>query len=92
MEGEFTHATVAIDKDGAVTDTLLCNDGMVKVTVIIPPGVLGDFSSFDHQFIWPAYRAVQSRIEAIVKEKCGGGLPTESCTIRLEKADLQANA
>lgn len=87
MDQEFIHGTLAIDKDGAVTDTIYCDDRKVKITVIIPPGVLGDYTSFDHQKIWPAYRAVQDRIEAIVKEKFSG-LPTENCTITLSKSDL----
>ncbi len=87
MEPEFTHGTLAIDKEGAVTDTVYCGEQKIKVTVIIPPGVLGDFTSFDHQKIWSAYRAVKERIEEIVKEKCSG-VPTESCSITLEKADL----
>ncbi len=87
MEQEFTHDTVAIDNDGVLTDTLYCDDRKVKVTVVLPRGVLGDFTSFEHQKIWSAYRAMQQRIEAAVKEKCAG-LPTESCTITLDKADL----
>jgi hypothetical protein len=87
LEQEFIHGTLAIDKDGVVTDTMFCDDRKVKVTVVIPRGVLGDFSSFDHQQIWRVYRSMQERIEAIVKEKCAG-LPTENCTITLEKSDL----
>ncbi len=87
MESELTHGTLASATAGAVTDTLYCDDRKVKVTVVIPPGALGDFTSFDHQKIWRAYQAVKDRIEAIVKEKCSG-LPTESCTITLEKSDL----
>jgi hypothetical protein len=88
LESEFTHGTLAIDKEGVVTDTLYCDDRKVKVTVVIPQGVLGDFSSYDHQKIWHAYQTVRGRIEAIVKEKFSG-LPTENGTITLEKADLQ---
>ncbi|MGO9133082.1 MAG: hypothetical protein ACLP8A_03400 [Methylovirgula sp.] len=88
MEGEFTHGTVAIDKDGVVTDTLFCGDQKVQVTVIIPSGALGDFTSFDHQSIWHFYKVARGRIEAAVKAKCGG-LPTESCTITLDPTDLQ---
>jgi hypothetical protein len=87
LEQEFIHGTLAIDKEGVATDTLFCDDRKVKVTVVIPSGVLGNFSSFDHQKIWSAYRAMQRRIEAIVKEKCSG-FPTESCTITVEKSDL----
>ncbi len=46
MDAEFTHGTVAIDKEGVLTDTLLCGEGKVKVTVVIPRGVLGDYTSF----------------------------------------------
>jgi len=81
---------LAIDKDGVVTDTLYCDDKKVKVTAIIPRGVLGDFTSFEHQKIWSAYRAMQKRIEAVVKEKCAG-LPTENCSVTIEKADLLAH-
>jgi hypothetical protein len=87
LEPEFIHGTLTIDNDGAVTDTLYCDDRKVKVTVVIPPGALGDFTSFDHQKIWKAYQSVKTGIEAIVKEKFSG-LPTESCTITLEKSDL----
>ncbi len=87
MESEFTHGTVAIDKEGAVTDTLFCGEPKITVTVVIPPGVLGNFTSFDHTKIWSAYRAVKDRIEEIVKEKCAG-LPTENCSITLEKSDF----
>ncbi len=90
MEQEFIHGTLNIDNDGVVTDTLFCDDRKVKVTVIIPQGALGDFTSFDHQMIWRAYKAAQSRVEALVKEKCSG-LPTENCTITLEKLDLQTH-
>lgn len=90
MDAEFTHGTVAIDKEGVLTDTLLCGEGKVKVTVVIPRGVLGDYTSFDHQKLWQAYRAAQGRVEAVVKEKFSG-LPTESCTITLEKTDLQTH-
>ncbi len=90
MDAEFTHGTVAIDKEGVLSDTLLCGEGKVKVTVVIPRGVLGDYTSFDHQKLWQAYRAAQGRVEAVVKEKFSG-LPTESCTITLEKTDLQTH-
>jgi hypothetical protein len=87
LDPDFVHGTLAIDKDGVVTDTLFCDDKKVKVTVVIPRGVLGDYTSFEHQKIWSAYRAAQSRIEAIVKEKYSG-LPTENCTLTIEKSDL----
>jgi len=87
LDQEFIHGTLAIDKDGSVTDTIYCDDRKVKITVIIPQGVLGDFTSFEHQKIWRAYRAVQDRIEAIVKEKFPE-LPTENGTITLTKSDL----
>lgn len=87
MEPEFIHGTMAIDVEGAITAILYCNDRKVKVNVVIPRGLLGDFTSFDHQKIWKAYQAMQDRVEAIVKEKFSG-LPTESCTIMLEKSDL----
>lgn len=87
MDAEFIHGTVAIDNEGVVTDTLLCDEGKVKVTVVIPHGVLGDYTSFDHQKIWRAYQAAKGRVEAAVREKFSG-LPTESCTVTLDKADL----
>ncbi len=87
MEAEFIHGTLAIDNDGTVTDTLYCDDRKVKVTVVIPAGTLGDYSSFDHQKIWRAYQTVRDRIEDIVKEK-SSGIPTENCTITLDKSDL----
>jgi hypothetical protein len=90
LDAEFTHGTVAIDKNGVLTDTLLCGEAKVKVTVVIPQGALGDYTSFDHQKLWQAYRAAQGRVEALVKEKCSG-LPTEACTITLEKSDLQTH-
>ena len=90
MEQEFTHGTLAIDKEGVVTDTLFCDDGRVQVTVVIPHGVLGDYSSFDHERIWSIYQAMQKRIEAVVKDKCAG-FPTQSCTITVEKSDLLAH-
>jgi hypothetical protein len=87
LEQEFIHGTLMIDNDGVVTDTLYCDDRKVKVTVIIPSGALGDYTSFDHTKIWKAYQSVKERIEAIVKERFSG-LPTENCTITLEKTDL----
>jgi hypothetical protein len=90
LDAEFIHGTLAIDNDGVVTDTLFCDDRKVKVTVVIPQGALGDYTSFDHQKIWKAYRAAQGRVEELVKEKCAG-LPTENCTITLEKSDLQTH-
>ncbi len=90
MDAEFTHGTVAIDNDGVLTDTLLFDDRKIKVTVVIPRGALGDYTSFDHQKLWQAYRTVQGRVETLVKEKFGGA-PAESCTITLDKADLQTH-
>lgn|GEM_PF-2442885 len=87
MEPEFVHGTLMIDNDGAVTDTMFCDERKVKVTVILKPGTLGDYTSFDHTKIWKAYQGVKDRIETIVKEKFSG-LPTENCTLTLEKADL----
>ncbi len=90
MEQEFIHGTVAIDKDGVLTDTLFCDDRKVKVTVVVPQGALGDYTSYDHTKLWRSYQAMQKRIEAIVIEKCSG-LPKENCTITLDKADLQTH-
>lgn len=89
MEPEFIHGTVAIGLDGAVTAVLYSNDRKVKVSVVIPNGVLGDFTSFEHPKIWKAYQSVQNRVETIVKEKCSG-VPTEDCSITLDKSDLPA--
>jgi hypothetical protein len=87
LDEEFVRGTVAIDKEGVVTDTLFCADRKVEVKIVIPQGALGDFTSYDHERLWRAYQRVRGRVEAIVKEK-HGGLPTQSCTLTLEKADL----
>lgn len=84
----FVHGTRSIDNDGNFTDPIFLDaEKTIKVTVIIPKGSLGDFTSYDHQKMWKAYNALQTRIEAIVKEKFPEP-PAESCTITLEKADL----
>lgn len=88
MEPEFIRGTVAIDLKGGVTAVLHPKDSKVKVSVFIPNGVLGNFTSFEHPKIWAAYQAVQGRVDAIVKEKLSG-IPTEDCSITLDKSDLQ---
>jgi len=90
LEAEFIHGTLAIANDGTVTDTIFFDDRKIKLSVVLPPGTLGDYTSFDHQWIWSAYRKAQNRIEAAVKAKFPEP-PAENCTITLEKPDLAAH-
>ncbi len=87
---EFIHGTLAIANDGTVTDTFYFDDKKIKVSVVMAPGTFGDYTSFDHQWIWAGYQKARSRIEAIVMEKFPEP-PAESCTITLEKQDLHAH-
>jgi hypothetical protein len=89
LEPEFIHGTVAIDLKGDVTAVLHPKDSKVKVSVLIPNGVLGNFTSYEHPKIWKAYQAVQDRVGDIVKEKLSG-VPAEDCSITLDKSDLPA--
>jgi len=84
----LVHGTRSIDNDGNFTDPIFLDaEKKIKITVVIPKGALGDFTSYDHQKMWQAYNALQKRIEAIVIEKFPEP-PAESCSITLEKADL----